>query len=479
MKGEFMSKDTCEYRIKKWKQKAVCRNTEIKYLKRKLSDTEKSRIHFRDMFYELKATLPKQTIGKEINTSSAPRHKYPLILVWLCTQWQSYGAMSFRSCRHCLCSVCLILQLEGSLPSHVSIRSWICKCANYRIEKEKNNAGIGKWVYIVDESLSIGNQKILLILGVDLEVQKFENAVTMQETRVLHVDVSNQWKAEQIQPIIEQIAKHHPLAYTLSDRGNNLVKSYTLAGVDFVPDCTHAIANALAHIYENEDTFKEFTALCGLLRKKWIMSKYVAYAPPSQKSKVRFANIFPLVEWACKMIQLPQEKVPLELKENLDWLPNHKEWLLEFWQIREVSRELCQMWKTEGFTKENRIKAELLFAKCQSIKAQKFATEMQTYIQLLVPYLEKYPNVLCCSDIIESTFGKFKQKIKANSANRMTEFILTIANFGSDFTQQEVKKALTEIKNKDLSKIGSKTPSLAQKKKDIFGQKKGKKLVES
>ena len=132
-----MSKKQTKDKKKKWRQKAVERNETIKYLKRKLSDTEKSRTHFRTEYYKLKEIVSKQITGIKINTSTAPRHSYPLLLVWLCTQWQSYGSMSFRSCRHCLCSVCLIFQLEGRLPSHVSIRSWVCKCAYYRIEKEK------------------------------------------------------------------------------------------------------------------------------------------------------------------------------------------------------------------------------------------------------------------------------------------------------------------------------------------------------
>jgi len=474
-----MSKKTSKDKNINWKKKAVDRNIEKKYLIRKLSDTEKSRNHFRDKYYKLKKSISNQTVGILVNTSSAPRHKYPLFMVWLCIQWQSYGAMSFRSCKHCLCGVCMILQLTGRLPSHVSIRSWICKCANYRIEKEKNNQGTGKWVYIIDESLSIGNQKILLILGVNLETKDFTKPINMQDTHVLYVDVSNQWKAEQIQSIIEPITKHHPLAYTLSDRGNNLVKSYNLTQVDYVPDCTHSIANALERIYKNDVVFKEFTALCSLLRKKWIMSKHVAYMPPNQRSKVRFANIFPVVEWAYKVLQLPTEELPSEVYENFEWLRNQKTWLLEFWQIRQISKVLFEMLKTEGFTNENKLKAEQLLIECQTGRAKKFATEIQTYIELLATFLEKYPNLLCCSDIIESTFGKFKQKINSKSTGRMTEFIMTIANFGSDFTQQEVRESLALIKNKNLNKIGSKTPSLRQQKNEIFGQKRGKKLGNS
>lgn len=61
--------------------------------------------------------------------------------------------------------------------------------------------------------------------------------------------------------------------------------------------------------------------------------------------------------------------------------------------------------------------------------------------------------LLCSSDIIESYFGKFKQKISPNSPHKLTEFIFTIANFSKNFIIQEVQNALEKIKDlKNLRK---------------------------
>lgn len=49
-----------EAKLKAWKEKAVCRTKELKYLKRKLSDTEESRKHFKAKYYALKSTLKKK-----------------------------------------------------------------------------------------------------------------------------------------------------------------------------------------------------------------------------------------------------------------------------------------------------------------------------------------------------------------------------------------------------------------------------------
>ena len=58
--------------------------------------------------------------------------------------------------------------------------------------------------------------------------------------------------------------------------------------------------------------------------------------------------------------------------------------------------------------------------------------------------------LLCSSDIIESYFGKFKNKMNRNSRDGLTEFIFTIATFGKPFSKEEAKKALESIRSQNL-----------------------------
>jgi hypothetical protein len=64
---------------------------------------------------------------------------------------------------------------------------------------------------------------------------------------------------------------------------------------------------------------------------------------------------------------------------------------------------------------------------------------------------------LCCSDVVESCFGKFKQKINPNNKNQLSEFVYTLANFTKDFDAKEVKMALENVKIKDLKITTSKS----------------------
>jgi hypothetical protein len=52
-----------------------------------------------------------------------------------------------------------------------------------------------------------------------------------------------------------------------------------------------------------------------------------------------------------------------------------------------------------------------------------------------------------------------RQKINSNSRSGLTEFIFTMANFSGNFTQNEIKNALENVKIKDLKQAKQKAKS--------------------
>ena len=90
--------------------------------------------------------------------------------------------------------------------------------------------------------------------------------------------------------------------------------------------------------------------------------------------------------------------------------------------------------------------------------------------------IEANKRYLCCSDIIESTFGRYKQTIAKNNKN-ITELVLALAGLGKKFTPPQIKKAMEDVKIKDIQrwKKENTTRSLAKIKRDFFPKKRGNK----
>ncbi len=156
----------------------------------------------------------------------AKGHSYGLILriaaqVLFCVQYLGYGAQSFRGCVHSLVCLNLCFRLAfKKIPSHTTIRNWACKMGYYRVHKEVEKSK-ELWLILIDESISLGNEKILLVLGMPLSKVVFGQALHLSELRVLSMEVCKTWTGETIHSVLEKVSKNYPIGYIISDEGTN------------------------------------------------------------------------------------------------------------------------------------------------------------------------------------------------------------------------------------------------------------------
>ena len=432
-----------------WKKKATERTITIRHQKKRILELERSR----DLWKIKYKSKDSELCSLDFNSQKAKHHQYSLLVILWVIQMQNYGKMSLRSCRHCVSSLYLVLNLSGRVPSHGSIRNWLCKHGIYRLQESCKS--MKNRVLYVDESIILGGEKILLILGISTDKIRFNGSVSHQDVEVLHVSSEKEWKAETIAPILTKISEMGGISYIVSDQGCNLRKAYKLGQYVHIEDCTHILANFLKKIYEEYPLFEAFRKLIGEVRKKWFLSKENSkYMPPSMRGKMRFANIFPCVEWAKKQLD---NWVNLQdsISKNLAFLKENKEFIDELVEQSKTFKMVCSVLKNNGF---NEVQKEAILKELTSQSESKnikmFMKNIREYLENLVHKTLELgeKSILCSSDVIESFFGKFKQKINPNCPHKLTEFMFTIANFSGNFNEDELRKALENVQIKDLKK---------------------------
>lgn len=445
-----------EDRLKKWKAKAINRRKENECFRKRLNEMKKSRDAWKSKYMELKGNQA----GPLSSCEKAKGHHYSLAIVTLLLELYRYGSMSLRSCRHTLVCLNICFGLEGKIPSHNSIRNWLCKSGLHRLNRSGDSAG--DYIVWVDESISFGSEKILLILGIEESSMPKGRSLCHSDVEVLHVEVSKEWKGEDIAKKLEAISRNKTIKYAVSDEGLNLRKAYKSLNCVHIEDCTHILANHLKRLYAEDEGFKEFCKLIGRLRQKWNLSKDKSqYMPPMMRGKMRFANIFPCVGWAKKMLD-GMDGLPLEVREQIVFLNENKGLIASLVQVQAIFKTVCEDLKNNGFgaIQKQRILNRLAIAQTQEWgdlepKAAAFMENAKGYLENLDAKSKELERdfLLCSSDIIESYFGKFKTKINPNGRSGMTEFIFTIATFGKQFSPKETKSALETIKCKELKLI--------------------------
>lgn len=462
-----MSKRRYEIRLENWKNKATARSIEIAKYKSRTKELIQSRDLWKSKCKKLEQSLRATPVigqGKK-----AKGHQYDLHIVCLLMELYKYGSMSLRSCCHTLVCLQLCLNLRTKIPSHTSLRNWLCKSGLHRI---RNTGGSqGSYIVYVDESICFGSEKILLVLGVDTHELPKDRSLAHSDMQVLYVGVSQEWKGSRIAEELKDIAARSPIDYVVSDQGHNLKKAYATLDYVHIQDCTHIFANHLKKLYQKEGTFQAFVQLVGRLRKKWNLSKANSrYMPPSMRGKLRFANIFPCVTWAKKMIG-QMDGLPEEVQQELLFLKENTPFITSWLQIESIFKTVCERLKTRGYHKGDHqsILKEVVTKMQQQQTKEELAPKTVAFLENVGGYLQDLErktellsrdSVLCSSDIIESYFGKFKMKITPNNRSGLTEFIFTIATFGKQFSVEETKEALETIKCKEL-KLNKITPIAA------------------
>lgn len=437
-----------KYTVNKWKEKAITRRKENEKLRKRIRELIKSREGWKKKYQEEKESTKRTAV---VEGEKARHHQYSLALIVLVLELYKYGGMSLRSCRHSLSCMFLYLGLDKRVPSHSSIRNWICKCGIHRVKMRSSTSD--EYVILVDESITFGSEKILLILGVAQSKINQERSLSHSDMEVLYVGASKEWKGEQIKTEIEKIADGETIKYVVSDQGTNLRKAYNLLNYSHIEDCTHVFANYLKRIYENDEDFEAFRKLIGKLRRDWNLSKVKSkYMPPTMRGKMRFANIFPCVTWARKTLG-DWENLSEEIQGSLIFLKDKSDFIQSLIEVEKVFKFVCAKLKNKGFGK---VQNQEILKELSEMKAGKkssiFIGNCEHYLENLRHKSELLGQdyLLCSSDIIESYFGKFKTKVNPNNRSGLTEFIFTIATFGQPFSQQEAKQAMQSIKCKDL-----------------------------
>jgi len=79
----------------------------------------------------------------------------------------------------------------------------------------------------------------------------------------------------------------------------------------------------------------------------------------------------------------------------------------------------------------------------KTTKQNQFNTLFTQYLEANTTQIgKKKETFLCSSDIIETTFGKYKNELSKNPMNGITNLALIIPAFTSNLDEQEIKKAI-------------------------------------
>ena len=370
------------------------------------------------------------------------------------------------SLRACSAALYEVAQLYGHKIKRISastIRSWSMRMGHYYL---RMHLTAGSYVLIADESILIGNQKLLVLLAVRQTPDWCRIApLTMADVSVIHVQASTSWKGADIAPIIQQakLPGVH-FAYALSDKGTNLRNAFSKCQLPWIEDVTHRLAHQARLLFGQDTDFNDFVGRQQLTRAKWALSQYAPYLPPTMRKKARFHQLLTSAEWGGRVLA-NWSTLPPAVQQELSYVDQYRSLIEVLQQVQQVVDSFSHLVKSKGISpytqgcwQQTRLDLEKQWhqqGRRVHVGVQAFLAGLDSYLTESLLVLGSHDQLLCCSDVIESMFGKYKygvgQQVISGESVKM-------AAFGRQIELADVESAMGCIGHKFLREQEAKRP---------------------
>lgn len=454
--GSNIPEETPEQELKRLRKE----NSKLKSKLKSQKEADKAKIS--DLKKELKkkrrADNNRDRRTTQVAFEPVPGHRFSIQLIMLCVLIYVRTGCGLRT----VISIIGIFEEVtgeplGKLPCYNSVANWVRKLGLSVYEDDAPQGG--KYAHIIDESIMINKEKLLVVLGVPAE--HTGKPLNHDDVTILGMHIGNRFKRNDVKEVIDKASEKTGSSpeYGISDGAHNLVGGFKDAGIAHHLDISHTLGNCMKHVYGKDADFVSLTEKLGKIRLQYHLTDKAWLLPPNMRAMARFMNLREWVTWGQKMLGC-LDSLDDDMKEAYSFLLQYRDLIDELGVCVESVTYLETLCKREGFGLRTN-------ALCQHHIIRNLignATNRRACVGLrMLDYFKRQAAVLndsrqirnISSDIIESEFGILKSKVSSNKLHGFTPMILMLPLYPkiavySDAKKQNFKVRLANVKLKDI-----------------------------
>lgn len=358
-------------------------------------------------------------------------------------------------------------------PQYNSIRNWVGRIWLYELLRTKEKRD--DWIFIVDLTLELGKEQVLVIYGISDELWKEnilaeERGLKHTDGEILGIEVTESATGEWIENTLKNLSKKVGNPHQIvSDNGSNLkkgIKLYQENNPEIIStyDVTHAMANLLKKELVSSESYQSFITDCHRCKQQLKQTELSFLVPPSQRSQCRYFNAERLTDWATYLLNCPlnilenllnfmsSDKLEKRLKYKLAWLDKYQSEIPLWATMIEMTRTLEKQLKISGLNKES---PNHFYKKISHLlispPLELFYHKIVNYLKNELIKVKDNQTIMATSDVLESIFGKYKNFSKRCPLKDFRQTLLTIPLLTMKLTTNIVQQALSTVRCRDLS----------------------------
>lgn len=315
------------------------------------------------------------------------------------------------------------------VPSYVTVRDWVLKAGLDTYAHRCKNLPVDEaYAIVMDESITIAEHKILLSLKTP--AQHPGKPLAHSDVEVIDIHVASSHNSSDIADAVERITETagHTPEYAVTDNGTSLAKGLKDAGLDGHRDISHTFGTFLKAVYDRDERYVSLTKAIGNARH-YALTEVDYLMPCNMRALARYMNVFGWIHWAKNMMEA-SDKLSSKERKMYSFVLEHGSLVEELEEVAECYEKVLSICKSEGLS--HKTAKECTAAISRSLMGR--GCQLTRLAEMMIGYFRKEAALLntgddahnVSSDIIESSFGYFKERKSDNRMYGVTGFVMIL-----------------------------------------------------
>jgi len=374
------------------------------------------------------------------------------------------AGVSLRCVPRALSVIAGVLGWTLPIPHWTTGRMWLLRYGHAALTQSVENAD--DWVWIIDHSVQIGKEKCLVILGMRLcHLPPQGQALESRHMRMISLVPRKSWTRAEVAAELQAAAGRTCVPRAIVDDhgvdihgGVELFRACHDNVAEFY-DAKHKAACLLKRRLEKNPRWQEFFKHTGQTRCAIQQTELGFLVPPAPKPKARFMNLHATLRWAENALEAVRNPNPktLEattasrLQEKLGWLEEFSADIAKWSEWQSLINATVEFVNRQGvFRGAARLLAPELRRRQTHPSSRQLAKELLKHVAQQSRQARRGERLPGSSEILESTFGRFKQLEQQHSRGGFTSLVLAIGAFVGEMTVKTVQQAMERSPTKRI-----------------------------
>lgn len=342
------------------------------------------------------------------------------------------------------------------VPSFSTIRSWLLRVGHYALTRPLDRSK--PWLWLVDHTIQIGTQKILVILGCPLSQVPFgQRALRLSDLQLVALVPMDKSNAAVVEAELEQAMQRTGCPRLIvSDQGSDLKKGIAdfqgwYPRTAYVPDVAHYGANLLEHAWDDQPRWQQFIKDLQSTSTKLRQTKSAYMLAPRLRAKARFMNVAVQLRFARRVLKLLQREVPHpKATEYYGWLKDYAADLAVWEREHGLVQTTIELVRVQGLHAGTGPLLEQAWGEIDLRDSTvRIAERLRAYVTTYQPTAAD-ERFVASTEILESSFGKLKRIERQQSQDGMTGLVLVLGALVGTSSETDLQEALEATPQKKV-----------------------------